>query len=75
MNSLSGELLHLSWKCVAKFGKMLELGQQDFVGHGALGMDVFEANRAFCGIDMSQLALERPKTLKRYIKPWKAMAF
>ncbi|GKT68976.1 KR domain-containing protein [Colletotrichum tofieldiae] len=69
LNSLSGELLHLSWKCVFKFGKMLELGKQDFQGHGTLGMDEFEANRMFCGIDLSQLALERPKVLKRYVMP------
>ncbi|KAF6795324.1 polyketide synthase [Colletotrichum musicola] len=68
LNSLSGELLHISWKCVAKFGKMLELGKQDFVGHGALSMDVFEANRTFCGIDMPQLTLERPKVLKRLLE-------
>ncbi|OHX00063.1 polyketide synthase [Colletotrichum incanum] len=68
LNSLSGELLHLSWKCVSAFGKMLELGKQDFQGHGTLGMDNFEANRTFCGIDLSQLALERPKVLKRLLE-------
>ncbi|KAL0936929.1 polyketide synthase [Colletotrichum truncatum] len=68
LNSLAGELLHLSWKCVAKFGKLLELGKQDFAGHGQLGMDNFEANRTFCGIDISQLALERPKVLKKLLE-------
>lgn len=62
LNSLSGELLHASWRCVAPFGKMLEIGKRDFVGRGMLEMDIFEANRSFLGIDLAQLAVERPET-------------
>jgi len=32
LNSLSGDLLHASWKCVAEFGKMVEIGKRDFIG-------------------------------------------
>ncbi len=66
LNSLSGELLHTSWKCVAEFGKMLEIGKRDFVGRGQLAMDTFEANRMFVGVDMSQMAIGRPDMFKRY---------
>jgi len=45
LNSLSGDLLHTSWKCVAPGGKFIELGKRDFVGHGKLSMDIFEDNR------------------------------
>lgn len=69
LNSLSGELLHVSWKCVAQFGKMLEIGKRDFIGKGQLGMDIFESNRSFHGIDMSQMAVERPDKCQRYIFP------
>jgi NADPH:quinone reductase-like Zn-dependent oxidoreductase len=31
LNSLSGALLCESWKCVAKFGKMIEIGKRDFM--------------------------------------------
>ena len=48
---------------------MLEIGKRDFIGRAQLGMDAFEANRAFCGIDMSQMAVERPKICKRYVLP------
>lgn len=65
LNSLSGELLHVSWKCVAKFGKMFEIGKRDFVGRGQLSMDVFESNRSFYGIDISEMAFERPEMIKR----------
>ncbi|KAL7798706.1 putative polyketide synthase [Trichoderma afarasin] len=68
LNSLSGELLHTSWKCVAPFGKMLEIGKRDFIGRGQLGMEVFESNRSFHGIDMSQMAVERPDMCKKMLQ-------
>lgn len=64
LNSLSGELLHTSWKCVAEYGKMLEIGKRDFIGRGMLSMDIFEANRAFFGIDLARLGMERPESCK-----------
>ncbi|KAF2267503.1 hypothetical protein CC78DRAFT_490418 [Lojkania enalia] len=63
LNSLSGELLHASWQCVAKFGKMLEIGKRDFIGHALLAMDVFESNRSFHGIDLAELAVQKPEAL------------
>ncbi|KAK1239013.1 hypothetical protein MKX08_006074 [Trichoderma sp. CBMAI-0020] len=68
LNSLSGELLHTSWKCVAPFGKMLEIGKRDFIGRGQLGMEIFESNRSFHGIDMSQMAVERPYMCKEILE-------
>lgn len=38
LNSLSGELLHASWSCVAQFGTMVEIGKRDLMGHGTLSM-------------------------------------
>ncbi|KAI9929850.1 hypothetical protein ASPWEDRAFT_100309 [Aspergillus wentii DTO 134E9] len=65
LNSLSGELLHASWKCVAPFGKMLELGKRDFLGHGKLDMDIFQENRAFFGIDLHHMFYHDPKSMRR----------
>lgn len=65
LNSLAGELLHASWNCVAKFGKMLELGKRDFLGHGILPMSNFASNRSFIGVDVLQLAQECPEKIER----------
>ena len=51
LNSLSGELLHATWRCVAPFGKMIEIGKRDLIGFGALDMNVFLANRSYCCVD------------------------
>ncbi|GAB1210492.1 hypothetical protein APSETT445_009286 [Aspergillus pseudonomiae] len=64
LNSLAGELLHASWKCVAKFGKMIEIGKRDFIGRGMLSMDVFAGNRAFFGVDLMELG-EKPGFISR----------
>lgn len=66
LNSLSESLLHASWSCVAKFGKMIELGKRDFMGHGMLDMETFGANRSFIGVDLLQLGLESPTRSRRY---------
>lgn len=65
LNSLSGELLHASWKCVAEFGKLIELGKRDIVGFGKLEMDVFEANRSYCCVDIAHLVRHRPEQMAR----------
>ncbi|KAE8391132.1 putative polyketide synthase [Aspergillus alliaceus] len=60
LNSLSGKLLHASWKCVAPFGKLIELGKQDLLANGTLQMNPFLENRSFCGVDLAQLAELNP---------------
>ena len=63
LNSLSGELLHATWKCVADFGTMVEIGKRDFIGNGALEMNLFENNRTFVGLDLSQICFYRPNAI------------
>jgi NADPH:quinone reductase-like Zn-dependent oxidoreductase/aryl carrier-like protein/NADP-dependent 3-hydroxy acid dehydrogenase YdfG len=62
LNSLSGELLHASWKCVAPGGTMLEIGKRDAIGRGQLPMGPFDENRTFTSVDVSKLALYLPTT-------------
>ena len=59
LNSLSGELLHASWKCVAAFGTMVEIGNRDLIGNGTLAMKPFGNNRTFVGFELSQLCSYR----------------
>lgn len=55
LNSLSGELLHASWKCVAEFGRMVEIGKRDLIGRAKLSMELFEGNRSFFGVDLASM--------------------
>lgn len=65
LNSLSGELLHTSWKCVASFGTMVEIGKRDLLGHASLSMNEFLLNRAYIGVDLAQLINEKPEVVNR----------
>ncbi|KAI0107229.1 polyketide synthase [Nemania sp. FL0031] len=71
LNSLSGELLHSSWACVAEFGTMIELGKHDLSGAGRLDMAPFLANRSYAAVDIHQFIRERPEkigqVLTRYL--------
>ena len=60
LNSLSGELLHSSWQCVAQYGTMIEIGKRDILGNGKLSMNEFLCNRAFFGVDMAQIVRDKP---------------
>ncbi|KAJ5385785.1 polyketide synthase [Penicillium cosmopolitanum] len=55
LNSLSGELLHASWNCVAEFGTLLEIGKRDLIGSSKLDMKPFLANRNYCCVDIDGL--------------------
>ncbi|KAF5870470.1 putative polyketide synthase protein [Botrytis fragariae] len=67
LNSLSGDLLHSSWACVAEYGKMVEIGKRDLIGQGRLAMDLFTANRSFFGVDLSRICAARPLIVKKVI--------
>lgn len=67
LNSLSGELLHASWECVAPFGCMVEIGKRDLIGHGALALEPFEQNRGYFGVEFARLSAERPEIPFRYV--------
>ncbi|PYH80087.1 ketoacyl-synt-domain-containing protein [Aspergillus uvarum CBS 121591] len=68
LNSLAGSLLHASWQCVAKFGKMVELGKRDFLARGSLSMDLFNGNRSFFGVDMLSIMAEQPRVSRRLME-------
>lgn len=64
LNSLSGELLHATWTCVAEFGTMVEIGKRDLIGNGKLDMNPFLANRSYSCVDIDQL-WKKPALMRR----------
>ncbi|KAI8177403.1 Highly reducing polyketide synthase FUM1 [Colletotrichum sp. SAR 10_75] len=68
LNSLSGELLHASWSCVAEFGRMIEIGKRDFIGNGKLALNPFEMNRSYHGVDLGHLIELKPEKGNRLLE-------
>ena len=52
LNSVSGEGLHESWKCVAKMGRFIEIGKRDILSNARLDMAVFNRNVTFASVDL-----------------------
>ncbi|KAH8802447.1 putative polyketide synthase [Xylogone sp. PMI_703] len=68
LNSLSGELLSASWKCVAPYGAMVEIGKRDITGRGQLALAPFEDNRTFIGGDIARFMATNKPTVARLMK-------
>ncbi|KAH6869068.1 KR domain-containing protein [Thelonectria olida] len=68
LNSLSGELLHASWECVAPFGSMIEIGKRDLLGKGKLALNPFLVNRSYHGVDLGLLIEVKPKESNKLLR-------
>ncbi len=55
LNSLTGDLLHASWRCCAAFGRFIEIGKRDLTDAGKLEMEQFLKSATFSAFDMSLL--------------------
>lgn len=53
INSLTGELLDESWRCIANGGTMVEIGKKDMLDRNSLAMEPFGRNASYRGFDMS----------------------
>lgn len=75
LNSLTGPLLHASWKCVAEFGIMVEIGKRDLLGYGKLDLNPFIGSRQYVGFDGVQFARKKPRyfrqLLEQFLGYWK----
>lgn len=55
LNSLTGDLLHASWRCCAPFGRFIEIGKRDLIDDGQLAMNGFLKNLTFSAFDLSNI--------------------
>ncbi|RYP14555.1 hypothetical protein DL765_006288 [Monosporascus sp. GIB2] len=56
LNSLAGDLLRTSWRCIGLLGRFVEFGKRDL-----LDMDQFLRNATFSAFDLSEIYLEGNK--------------
>ena len=55
LNSLTGDLLHDSWRVCGEFGRFVEIGKKDIVASGSLDMQLFSRSTTFTAFDLSSL--------------------
>ncbi|KAJ6443718.1 Polyketide synthase [Purpureocillium lavendulum] len=80
LNSLTGDILDESWRCIADGGTMVELGKRDMLDRNYLSMEPFGRNASYRCFDMSHehvsdtviaRLMEQMMTLiyQRHVKP------
>ncbi|KAJ2974958.1 hypothetical protein NQ176_g5785 [Zarea fungicola] len=67
LNSLSGPLFLQSIRCLAPFGRFLEIGKTDIYRNMRLGLEQLGDNCSFYAVDVDRLALQRPKLHHRML--------
>ncbi|KAI6581452.1 Type I Iterative PKS [Pyricularia oryzae] len=67
LNSLAGDALRETWECVAPFGRFVEIGKRSILANAGLGMGVFDRNATFASVDLTLVAQERPRVMRRLL--------
>ncbi|KAH8883107.1 putative polyketide synthase [Thozetella sp. PMI_491] len=61
MNSVAGDMLRVTWDCIAPFGVFVELGARDYTINSRLEMAKFARNVTFVAVNLVSLVRERPQ--------------
>lgn len=59
LNSLAGELLHASIRCLANYGRFLEIGKFDSIKDTKIGTACLLKSVSFCGIHIDDLMVDK----------------
>ena len=64
LNSLTGDMLHESWRCIAENGSLIEIGKKDMLERVHLSMELFGRNCSYCALDLSRKSITDEVTRK-----------
>jgi NADPH:quinone reductase-like Zn-dependent oxidoreductase len=67
LNSLAGDGLRESWRCLNKFGRFIEIGKRKPGVKVRLDVDNIDSNSSFLSVDILTLVAEKPKVIKRLL--------
>ena len=65
LSSPHREMLQSSWKCVAQFGKFIDLGAGGLIVLDKIDMQSFLANRSYCCVNLAHLIRDLPTEMGR----------
>lgn len=68
INSLAGDALLESWRCLAMFGRFIELGKKDAVMNTRLDMAPFERSTSFVSVGWDHFGNHRPDFVGNILK-------
>ena len=68
LNSIAGESLHESFKCIAGLGRFIEIGKRDILANSRLDMDMFNHSVTFASVDLTVVFHKNPHLGKRMVR-------
>ncbi|KAL2265959.1 hypothetical protein VTJ83DRAFT_5311 [Remersonia thermophila] len=68
LNTLTGEGLRESWRCLAKFGRFVDIARREAGSKAKLEFDGADNNASFMSLNVLALLEERPKVVKRVLE-------
>lgn len=67
LNSLAGPLLRATWRCVAQFGRFVEIGKRDIEQENSISLAPFARCASFSSVDLMAMMDHRPEQLLELI--------
>ena len=67
LSSASAEVLRATWRCLAPFGRFVDISTADMLSNNKLEMQPFLRNRTYSAVDIYALAQEKPSLFKRLL--------
>ncbi|RHZ73806.1 hypothetical protein CDV55_100878 [Aspergillus turcosus] len=67
LNSLAGPLLRETWRCIATFGRFIEIGKRDIEMNNSIEMAPFARQVSFSSLDLVKLGEQRPHEIARIL--------
>ena len=64
LNSLTGDMLDESWRCIAENGSLIEIGKKDMLERNTLSMEPFDRNCSYRALDLSRKSITDEVTRK-----------
>ncbi len=68
LNSLTGEAICAGLRCLAPYGRFVELGKRDIYGGRSVALAPFRANLSYFAVDLDRMMRERPAALGRMLR-------
>ena len=68
LNSLAGEAFAAGLRCLAPYGRFIELGKRDIYGGTEMALAPFRANLSYFAVDLDRMMRERPAVLGRLLR-------
>ncbi len=65
LNSLPGDAIEASLKCLAAYGRFVEIGKIDIYADRPIGLAPFQDNLTYAAVDLDRLFRQRPQVASR----------